>query len=109
MISKASNHVGNTVFAALPSTCPRDNHQPSALMETDEDSKRLLDCPEEILVLVASALTGTPKSLLAFGAAARSLAALLLRGDEAAVLWDAASAREVRRRRPSRRPWSFTP
>ena len=82
-------------------------------METDEDapeerSKRLLDCPEEILVLVASALTGT-QSLLAFGAAARSLEALLLRGDEAAVLWDAASAREVRRRRPSRRPWSFTP
>ena len=83
-------------------------------METDEAapeerSKRLLDCPEEILLLVASALTGTPKSLLAFGAAARSLAALLLRGDEAAVLWDTASAREVRRRRPSRQPWSCTP
>ena len=88
--------------------------QPSALMETDEDapeerSKRLLDCPEEILVLVASALTGTPKSLLAFGAASSFCASLLLRGDEAAVLWDAASAREVRRRRPSRQPWSCTP
>ena len=83
-------------------------------METDEDapeerSKRLFDCPEEILVLVASALTGTPKSLLAFGAASSFCASLLLRGDEAAVLWDAASAREVRRRRPSRRPWSCTP
>lgn len=81
-------------------------------METDEPeerSKRLLDCPEEILVLVASALTGTPKSLLAFGAATRHLLRLLLRGDEASVLWDAASAREVRRRRLSRRPWSCTP
>ena len=86
----------------------------TTLMETDEDapeerSKRLVDCPEEILLLVASALTGTPNSLLAFGAAARSLEALLLRGDEAAVLWDAASAREVRRRRSSRWPWSCTP
>lgn len=68
--------------------------------EADEPSKRLLDCPEEILVLVASALTATPKALLAFGAAARSLKALLLLGDEASVLWDAASARHVRRRRP---------
>ena len=64
--------------------------------EAAESSKRLLDCPEEILVLVASALTATPKSLLAFGSAARSLEALLLHGDEAAVLWDAASARHVR-------------
>ena len=64
--------------------------------EADEPSKRLLDCPEEILVLVASALTATPKALLAFGAAARSLKALLLEGDEASVLWDAASARHDR-------------
>ena len=46
--------------------------------EADAPRKRLLDCPEEILVLVAAALTGTPTSLLAFGAAARSLEALLL-------------------------------
>ena len=85
-------------------------NQPRAMQpdEADEPS-RLLDCAEEILVLVASALTGTPTALLALGAAARSLEALLLRGDEATVLWDAASAREVRRRRPSRRPWSCTP
>ena len=38
--------------------------------EADAPRKRLLDCPEEILVLVAAALTGTPTSLLAFGAAA---------------------------------------
>ena len=77
--------------------------------EADEPSKRLLDCPEEILVLVASALTATPKALLAFGAAARSLKALLLLGDEASVLWEAASARHVRRRRPPPNALAATP
>eukprot|EP00964_Phaeocystis_antarctica_P040215 scaffold22994_cov63-Phaeocystis_antarctica.AAC.4 len=54
--------------------------------EADAPRKRLLDCPEEILVLVAAALTGTPTSLLAFGAAARSLEALLLLGPSAPSL-----------------------
>ena len=60
----------------------------------DEATKRLLDCPAEILVLVASALAASPKSLLAFGATAHSLKALLLHGDEASMLWDAASVRQ---------------
>ena len=57
--------------------------------------KRLHDCPSEILVLVASALTATPKSLLAFGTAARSLKELVVFGDEASVLWDAASSSQL--------------